>query len=104
MVLTSVSDETYRARAYALGAELFWLETSSSEEIHLLQDCIESLLSQHSNEGFRGMQSKSLVDIIQFECLSHSSSRLRNFHGGLEGSIWLEDGNIIDAQTRENFR
>src|SRR5277367_876124 len=70
IVLTGVLDEEYRSRAYAQGVEMFWQKPGSSEEIKLFQDCIESLLGRETrNEGgFRGMQSKSLVDLIQLEC------------------------------------
>ena len=89
IVLTSVLDEEYRSRAYAQGVEMFWQKPSNSEEIKLFQDCIESLLDRQTrNEGgFRGMQSKSLVDLIQLECLSRSSSVLRVTQGTLEGKI-----------------
>jgi len=101
VVLTSVTDESYRARAYAMGAELFWQKPFTCEEIRLFQDCVEAMLHQHAHGGFHGMQSKSLVDIIQFECMSRSSSILRIFHGSQEGTIWLQDGDVTDAQTSQ---
>src|SRR5262249_37582717 len=47
--------------------------------------------------GFRGIQTKGLVDLVQLECLSRSSSVLRIINGGLEGKIWIQDGEVIDA-------
>src|ERR1035438_4060579 len=78
VVLTGVLDEEYRSRAYAQGVELFWQKPASAEDIQLFQDCIESMLDRPNQpqEGFRGVQSKSLVDLIQLECLSRSSSLL----------------------------
>jgi CheY-like chemotaxis protein len=101
IVLTGVLDEEYRSRAYAQGVELFWQKPSSAEEVKLFQDCIESLLDRESkNEGgFRGMQSKSLVDLIQLECLSRSSSVLYVTQGALQGKIWVQTGEVVDAQT-----
>jgi CheY-like chemotaxis protein len=101
IVLTAVLDEEYRSRAYAQGVELFWQKPGSIEEIKLFQDCIESLLDRETrNEGgFRGMQSKSLVDLIQLECLSRSSSVLHVTQGALDGKIWVQNGEIIDAVT-----
>jgi len=101
IVLTGVLDEEYRSRAYAQGVEMFWQKPGSSEEIKLFQDCIESLLGRETrNEGgFRGMQSKSLVDLIQLECLSHSSSVLHVTQGALHGKIWVQNGEITDATT-----
>jgi CheY-like chemotaxis protein len=101
IVLTGVLDEEYRSRAYAQGVELFWQKPASAEEVKLFQDCIESLLDRETrNEGgFRGMQSKSLVDLIQLECLSRSSSVLHVTQGALHGKIWVQNGEITDAAT-----
>ena len=103
IVLTGVLDEEYRSRAYAQGVELFWQKPSSAEEVKLFQDCVESLLDREArNEGgFRGMQSKSLVDLIQLECLSRSSSVLHVSQGALHGKIWVQNGEIIDAMTAQ---
>jgi CheY-like chemotaxis protein len=99
IVLTAVVDEEYRSRAYALGVDLFWQKPGSPEEFAQFKDCLESLLGRESaNEGgFRGMQSKSLVDLIQLECLSHSSSVLKISQGASMGKIWIREGEIIDA-------
>src|SRR5205807_6771327 len=45
--------------------------------------------------------SKSLVDIIQLECITHSSSVLRITNGPLSGKIWILDGELIDAEAGE---
>src|SRR5262249_44939193 len=67
----------------------------------LFQECIESLLGRETDSGFRGVQSKSLVDIIQLECISQSSSLLRITNGHLTGKIWIQDGEIVDAEADE---
>jgi CheY-like chemotaxis protein len=99
IVLTGVLDEEYRSRAYALGVDMFWQKPSNTEEFQLFKDCIESLLGREdpSEVGFRGMQSKGLVDLIQLECLSQSSAVLHISQGGVSGRIWVQDGEIIDA-------
>jgi CheY-like chemotaxis protein len=99
IVLTGVLDEEYRSRAYAQGVDMFWQKPGSAEEFQLFKDCIESLLDRDvQNEGgFRGMQSKSLVDLIQLECLSQSSAVLHISQGAVSGRIWVQDGEIIDA-------
>ncbi|HEY3861167.1 MAG TPA: response regulator [Verrucomicrobiae bacterium] len=99
IVLTGVLDEEYRSRAYALGVDMFWQKPSNSDEFQLFKDCIESLLGRdaHSEGGFRGMQSKSLVDLIQLECLSQSSAVLHISQGAVSGRIWVQNGDIIDA-------
>ena len=101
IVLSSVLDAEYRSRAYALGVDMFWQKASSGEEFKLFQDCIESLLGKEvqAEGGFRGMQSKSLVDLIQLECLSQSSSVLHISQGSVSGRIWIQNGQVIDAAT-----
>ena len=101
VVLTSVVDEQFRSRVYALGVDLFWHKPSTEQEIKLFLECIESLLGRDSQGGFRGVQSKSLVDIIQLECLSQSSALLRITNGGLIGKIWIQNGELIDAEASE---
>src|SRR5687768_13635606 len=85
VVLTSVMEEQFRARAYAIGVDLFLQKPSTSQEISMFLDCIESLLGMQESAGFRGVQSKSLVDIIQMECLSHSSSVMKIINAGQVG-------------------
>src|SRR6266550_4513920 len=101
VVLTSVVDEQFRSRVYALGVDLFWHKPSTEQEIKMFLECLESLLGRDTDAGFRGVQSKSLVDIIQLECLSQSSSVLRITNGALTGRIWIQDGELIDAEAEE---
>jgi CheY-like chemotaxis protein len=100
-VLTAVMDEQFRARAYAIGVDIFFEKPSSPQEIQLFLDCVESLLGQDVIGSFRGVQSKSLVDIIQLECLSQSSSVLRVINEVREGRIWFQDGEVIDAAVSD---
>jgi hypothetical protein len=86
---------------YALGVDLFWHKPSTEQEIKMFLECLESLLGREADGGFRGVQSKSLVDIIQLECLSQSSSVLRIANGPLTGRIWIQDGELIDAEAGE---
>lgn len=101
VAMTSVADEQYRSRAYALGVDLFWQKPASEQEVQMFVECIESLLGPENDTGFRGVQSKSLVDIIQLECISQSSSVLRITNGPLTGKIWIQDGEVTDAETDE---
>jgi|SRR4051812_43573665 CheY-like chemotaxis protein len=102
VVLTSVTDEQFRSRAYALGVDLFWNKPSSEQEIKMFLECLESLLGRDAdNVGFRGVQSKSLVDIIQLECISQSSSVLRITNGPYSGKIWIHEGEVIDSEAAE---
>src|SRR4051812_30823044 len=96
VVLTSVMDEQFRSRVYSLGVDLFWQKPGSGAEIKQFLECLESLLGRETQTGFRGVQSKSLVDIIQLECISQNSTTLKITNGPLMGRIWIENGNVID--------
>jgi CheY-like chemotaxis protein len=100
VVLTSVLDEQFRSRVYGLGVDMFWQKPGSGEEIKQFLDCLESLLGrEEAQAGFRGVQSKSLVDLIQLECISQSSTVLKITNGPLTGRIWINDGEVTDATT-----
>ncbi len=99
VVLTGVRDEQFRTRAYALGVDQYWIKPESDQEMGLFIESIESLLSREVQGGFRGVQSKSLVDIIQLECLSQSSVLLKITNGLAEGKIWIQGGEVIDAEA-----
>jgi CheY-like chemotaxis protein len=101
VVLSGLEDEEYRSRAYALGVDLFWLKPEMQRNSKLFTECLESLLGQTDRDGdtgFRGIQSKSLMDIIQMECLSRSSLVLRVTRGPLVAKLWIQDGELIDAE------
>jgi CheY-like chemotaxis protein len=99
VVLTGVVDEQFRSRVYALGVDLFWNKPGTEQEIKMFLECLESLLGRESENGFRGVQSKSLMDIIQLECISQSSSVLRITNSQLTGKVWIQDGELIDAEA-----
>jgi DNA-binding NarL/FixJ family response regulator len=101
VVLSGLEDEEYRSRAYSLGVDLFWLKGEMQRNAKLFSECVESLLGQSDREsdtGFRGVQSKSLMDIIQMECLSRSSTVLRITRGPLVAKLWIQDGELMDAE------
>jgi DNA-binding NarL/FixJ family response regulator len=101
VVLSGLEDEDYRSRAYSLGVDLFWLKAEMQRNSKLFSECIESLLGQSDPEGdtgFRGVQSKSLMDIIQMECLSRTSTVLRITRGPLVAKLWIHDGELTDAE------
>jgi CheY-like chemotaxis protein len=99
VVLTSVVDEQFRSRVYALGVDLFWQKPGTDDEIQSFMHCLESLLGREDEAGFRGVQSKSLVDLIQLECISQNSVVLRITNGALAGRIWITGGELVDAET-----
>jgi len=99
VVLSALEDEDFRSRAYALGVDMFWLKTEMHRNSQMYIDCIESLLGRDQEDGFRGIQSKSLMDIIQMECLSRSSTVLRITRGSLVAKLWIQDGELTDAEA-----
>jgi CheY-like chemotaxis protein len=99
VVMTGVEDEEFRSRAYALGVDLFWLKPDTHQNMQMFLECIESLLGRDAQSGFRGIQNKSLMDILQMECLSQSSTVFRITRGSLVGKIWILNGDLIDAET-----
>jgi CheY-like chemotaxis protein len=99
IVLSALEDEEFRSRAYALGVDLFWLKTDMQRNIQMFLECLESLLGRDLDGGFRGIQSKSLMDIIQMECLTRSSTVLRITRGPLVSKMWIQDGELIDAEA-----
>lgn len=101
VVMTGADDEQFRARAYAMGIDLYLEKPKTGKEIINFVDCIESMLEREDRGGFRGVQSKTLVDIIQLECLTQSSIILRVQSSTGEGRFWIQKGEIIDAATGE---
>jgi CheY-like chemotaxis protein len=99
VVMTGVEDEEFRSRAYALGVDLFWLKPDTHQNMQMFLECLESLLGRDAENGFRGIQNKSLMDILQMECLSQSSTVFRITRGSLVGKIWILNGDLIDADT-----
>lgn len=99
IVLTSIADEQFRSRVYALGVDLYWNKPSSDQEMAQFLECMESLLGREEEAGFRGVQSKSLVDLVQLECISQGSTVLRITNGPFTGRIWVNSGEVTDAET-----
>lgn len=99
VVLTAVRDEQFRTRSYAMGVDQYWIKPESDHEMGLFMESIDSLLQHETQGGFRGVQSKSLVDIIQLECLSQSSLVLKINNGAVEGRIWIQNGEVLDAEA-----
>ncbi len=99
VVLSALEDEEFRSRAYALGVDLFWIKLEMQRESKLFLECLESLLGRDDGAGFRGIQSKGLMDIIQMECLSRTSTVLRITRGPLVAKIWIQEGELIEAEA-----
>lgn len=99
VVLTGIREEQFRTRAYAMGVDQYWIKPETDQEMGLFMESIESLMAREAQGGFRGVQSKSLVDIIQLECLSQSSCVLKITNGVVEGRIWIQNGEVTHASA-----
>ena len=100
VVLSGLENEEFRSRAYALGVDLFWLKSDMQQNMKMFLDCLESLLGQDMAGGFRGVQNKGLMDIIQMECLCRNSTVLRLTRGPLVARVWIQEGELIDAEVQ----
>ncbi len=96
-VMTGACDDDLRARAYRIGVDLYMEKPKTGREIIFFVDCIESLLEKESKGGFRGVQSKTLLDIIQLECLTKNTCVLKITCAVGEGRVWIQSGEIVDA-------
>ena len=101
VVWTGLADEQYRTRAYALGVDQYWQKPQGAQDLESFRTSMDSLLNRHANGGFRGVQSKSLVDLVQIECQSLSSSVVKISNGKLDARIWIHNGELIDAETQD---
>ena len=101
VVMTGSTDEDARGRAYRVGVDLYIEKPKTGREIIFFVDCIESLLERESQGGFRGVQSKTLLDIIQLECLTQSTSVLKVTSELGEGRVWIQKGEIVDATVED---
>jgi CheY-like chemotaxis protein len=99
IVMTGEADSEFRDRAYAIGIDLFVEKPKTPSEIKQFVDCVESLLEREQLGGFRGVQSKSLSDIVQMESMSMASTTLKITNGPLIGKIWLDGGDLVDAEV-----
>jgi hypothetical protein len=86
-----------------MGVDQYWQKPGSEQDRQHLVDSVESMLQREGQGGFRGVQSKSLVDLIQLECLSQNSTTLKITNGTLNGRIWIQSGELIDAEA-EDFK
>ena len=101
VVMTGATDEDLRGRAYRVGVDLYIEKPKTGREIIFFVDCIESLLERESQGGFRGVQSKTLLDIIQLECLTQNTCVLKVTSELGEGRVWIQKGEIVDSTVED---
>jgi len=98
VMLSGRTDEGARKASLDLGASLFLEKPTSPEGFRALFSAVEALAGAAPQSGFRGlMQSMSLEDLIQMECLARKSSILVVSTGSRRGEIYVCDGEIVHA-------
>jgi CheY-like chemotaxis protein len=97
VAVTALLDQPYRARAYALGVDLFWQKPTNNFEIRVFLDCIESLLGRADGQPQTGIRNRSIQEVLRWECMAERSSKVKLFTRRGEGTVWIEHGEIIDA-------
>lgn len=97
VVLTAHPDGEFRAGAYELGVDLFWLKTDLPHKEKMFLDCLESLLGPPDDTGFHDVHGKNLLDVIRMECALGNSSVLRLASEKRMAQIWIQNGQVIDA-------
>lgn len=101
VVMTGATEDDLRARAYRIGVDLYLEKPKTGREIIFFVDCIESLLERENQGGFRGVQSKTLLDILQMECITQNTCVLKITSAQGEGRVWVQKGEIIDAAVED---
>jgi len=99
VALTGFSDEDFRSRAYALGVDMFWLKSDMQQNPQRFVECLESLLGQEDDSGFRDVYSKNLLDVIQMELALRNSSVLHITSGRHVAQVWIKDGQLVDVRA-----
>jgi CheY-like chemotaxis protein len=99
IVMTALVDELERGRAYALGADLFWQKPANQLDVELFQNCIESLLNRAEGRAHTPVRSRSIQDVLNWERAARRSSRMNFRQGRRRGTVWISNGELIDAET-----
>jgi CheY-like chemotaxis protein len=98
VMLSERMDQGTRKASLDLGASLFLEKPTSPEGFRALFSALDALAGAAPQSGFRGlMQSMSLEDLLQMECLARKSSILVVSTGNRRGQIYIRDGEIVHA-------
>ena len=99
VVLTGDATEHHRATCLSNGAELFLEKPRDEGGWRSVYATLHELTKFQPEEGFRGVLRRvGLPDVLQMECLARHSVVLKIQAGGVQGLIFVKDGQIIHAQ------
>ena len=98
VVMTGKADESNRAICLAGGAELFIEKPVSPDDIKVIFNMLNDLVSWAHREGFSGaLRQVGLPEVIQMECNGRHSSILEVRNQQTLGQIYIETGAITHA-------
>ena len=102
VALTGFATEEYRAACLNHGAELFLEKPRVDGGWQSLYATLNEFVKFQPEEGFHGVLRRvGLQDVLQMECLARSSVVLEIATSVLQGSVFIQDGQIIHAQAGE---
>jgi CheY-like chemotaxis protein len=97
-VMTGKATDANRATCLANGAELFIEKPVSPDDIKVVFNMLNDLVSWSHREGFTGaLRQVGLQDVIQIECIGRHSSILEVRNHQMRGQIYIEAGAITHA-------
>jgi CheY-like chemotaxis protein len=100
VMLSAQPDENIKKTCSDLGAVLFLQKLFSPEGFESVFVALDSIAQEGPQSGFRGvMRRVGLQDVLQMECLGRKSSVLDVFTTKARGRIFIEDGQIVHAET-----
>lgn len=98
VVLTGFASEETRAACLNNGAELYLEKPADPGGWQGIHATLHELARFQPEEGFRGvLRQVGLQDVLQMECLARHSVVLQVRAAGLEGHVFVHEGQIIHA-------
>lgn len=99
VILTGDASDHYRTLCLSNGAELFLEKPRDEGGWRTVYATLHELTRLQPEDGFRGVLRRvGLTDILQMECLARNSSILKIHAGGIIGTVYVKEGQIVHAQ------
>jgi CheY-like chemotaxis protein len=100
VVLTSIPDPDFRQACLSRGAALYLVKPASAVAFVSTFNLLEELMEWPVEPGFSGtLRRVQLPDVVQLECMTQASSVLLIRSRTVQGSIYIEDGRVVHAET-----
>lgn len=101
VMLSGHADAERRKKAQEYGAAMFLEKLLTPEGYASAFAALDAIAGTHGGTGFQGMMRRvGLQEVIQLECLGRKSSILEVFTQGIRGRIFIHDGSIVHAQSK----